>query len=169
MSKSVVKKNDILVMSVFHVKTAGNSSKPHETEFFIKMERRMVRRNHSVELHKPESEFGGFLEGMGYDCFADMPVADVGSDRIACVGNMSASADIVGMEDIKSDSFAGFGIKCDSGKILGGEKFFRLFGRKQIKLGKGNAVLDDPVPDCGRIRRVGFMKFSYANHILRLR
>ena len=156
MSKSVVKKNDILVMSVLHMESAGNCSNANKPKLFIKMESRMVCGNNRVELHKFKTKLRGFFKRMGNYCFTDMSVAKVCSYSIACVCNMAASSDVVGMQNIKTDGFAGICIKSDSGEILRFKKLFCFFYRKGFELRKSDAVFNNSVPDCSGISRIGF-------------
>ena len=104
----MIKKDDVFIMAVFHMKTAGDSSDSYKTKLFINMDSWVVCCNNGVELHKLKAKFCGFFKGMCNDGFADVFSAAIGFYSIARVCNMAASSDVVRMKNIKSNNFVGF-------------------------------------------------------------
>ena len=58
--------------------------------------------NDSVELQNPEAVFCTLFQAVQNEFLTDVLTAEFGADGIACVADVSASADIVRVEDIET-------------------------------------------------------------------
>ena len=132
----MIEKNNVFKMSVLHSEPAGNCSKAHKTELFIEMECRVICGNNGVKLHKAKTEFRSFFERMADKRFAEMFSSAIEFYSITCVGNVSASSDVVRVKDIEPDRSTRFRIKGDSGKILCLKNFSASFGKRASSCGK---------------------------------
>lgn len=79
--------------------------------------------------------------------------------RIACITDMTASAYVVGMQDIKSCNLLPV-IHCYTAIALGSKKFFSRFFIQKFFLGKGNSFLHDLIPDPDHCRKIPFFILS---------
>lgn len=139
--------NNILIHPIFIQKSSRNDAKLLKAKLFIQMKCGMVAFDYGVELQDAVAEvFCGF-HAVHDQLFTDMLSAERGCDSIAGVADMPAAADIVWMQDIKPDDFAGFFLTGNAGIGLGKEKCFAGLGSKQFCLWKSRTFGNDTVPD----------------------
>ena len=93
-------RTDILVMSVLHSESAGNCPKLFEAKAFVKMSCVYVGFHDSIELQNSETQSPPLFQTIKDKLLTYMLSSNSGWDCIACVADMAASADIIGMQDI---------------------------------------------------------------------
>ena len=103
--KQVIIGADVRKSAVFFQKASRNDPKLYETETFVQMPRRIVIRNHGVKLQDGEPELSSLRETVGHKGAANTAVPAVCRNGVAGVADMSAAADVVGMENVKADKF----------------------------------------------------------------
>lgn len=101
-------RNNILIMSVFHQKSARDNAESGKAELFIQFQRGVICADNCVKLKYAKAKPFSLFHTVRNKNFADMPSAQVAPDRVARVAYMSASADIVRVQNIQSDRFAAF-------------------------------------------------------------
>lgn len=88
-------------MTILHKETAGDGAELCESEPLIKMAGVDVAFNDSVELQHLKAMGIRFMKAVLHKLFADVLSSFVFLHAIGRVGNMTASADVVGMQDVK--------------------------------------------------------------------
>lgn len=145
---------NILIMPVLHAKAAGNGTELLKTEPFIEMPRMDVGGHDRVELQNTKTVQPCLNEAVFNQFFADMQSPAPAADRIARIADVSAAADVIGMEDVKAEYFAAFGILGDGGIALCGKKFAAVLRRQAFLLRKSDSLFNDLVPDPGHSRKI---------------
>ena len=87
-------------MTVFHTESAGDCAKLDEAQPLIQMSCMDIAFNDSIELQHPEAQGLSPAQAVKHQFFADVPPPCLRGDRIACVADMPAPSDIVGMKDV---------------------------------------------------------------------
>ena len=113
---------DVFVIAVFHSKAFCYCSKLNKTKAFIQMSCVNISCNNSVKLKNSKAVFLSFCKTICYKFFADMKSAEFFCDCIACITNMTATADIVWMQNIKSVNFVIITALCNSAVSLSSKK-----------------------------------------------
>lgn len=111
-------------MAIFPQKSAGNRSQLGEAKFFIQTQRGLVALDHRVELENPKSQIFSFPKTMFYQLFADMVPSPIRMDGVTGIADMSATTDIVGVQDIAADDFPAL--------LFAGQASKRLFRKKHL-------------------------------------
>ena len=145
---------DILVMAVVHAEAAGDDAEGSEAEALVQMPRVRIAGDDGIELQDAEAVRPALLETVGHQLFADVQTARRAFDGIACIADMAAAADIIGMQDIKAVNMAGQPVFGDGGKRLRCEKGCAGCRVQLLLLREGDAVLHDLVPDADQIRQI---------------
>ena len=91
----------VRVCPVLLAKAAGDNPELRESEALVKRQRRDIVSHDSVELKHPEAKLLTSVEAVGNKLAPDMLSAHIRAHRIACVGDMSAPADVVRVEDVQ--------------------------------------------------------------------
>ena len=89
-----------------------------KSEFLVQGKSAFVRSDNSIELQNAEPAFLPLGQGMAHEHLPDVVPTPFPGDGIAGVANMTASPDIVRMQDIKADDLPGFFVLSQSGKRL---------------------------------------------------
>lgn len=144
-------------MSVFHAEAARNNAQRAETHTFVKAAGVGIGGDGGVELYDSESMQFCLGDTIPDQFFADVEAAEPCADGKACIADVSAAANIVGMEDIQAIDFPGSGV-CGNGVIgLSGEKLPGRFWGQGVFLGEGNAALGGFVPNFNHVWQVVFL------------
>ncbi len=143
---------DILEAAVLHAEALRYGAKLHKSEALVKVAGMDIALHHGIELQNTEAVELCLLKAVKHQLLTDMEPARPGSDRVACIADMAASSDIVGMENIQTEDFAVF--FGDAGIALGSEKTSAAFGGKELLLRKRGSFLDYLVPDPDQIDHV---------------
>lgn len=83
-------------------------------------------------------------------------------DGIACIAYMTASADIIGVQDIEPEERSVFILRHPA-VGLGSEKIFPGRFAQRLFLRKGNAFLNHFIPDAGHRLYIGIFILSYCD------
>ena len=144
-------RNNVFVVAVFHQEAPGDAAELCESECLIQVESSFVGGDDGVELQNPEAEFLAGGQGVFYQLAADVPASDACFYGIAGVADVSAAADVVGVEDVQPDDFAGSFVFGNAGVRLTFEESNGLVAVDLVGLRKSDAIFDDGVPDvcCG--------------------
>ena len=143
-------RNDVFVAAVFHQEASGDAAELCEAECLVQVEGGFVGGYDGVELQDSEAEFLAGGQGVFYQLAPDVPASDAGFYGIAGVADVSAAADVVGVEDVQSDDFAGGFVFGDAGVRLAFEESYGFVAVDFVGLRKGDAFFDDGVPDVCR-------------------
>ena len=148
-------------MSVLHPESLWYGAQRDEAQPFIEMSCMDIGGDYCVELQNPETVKPSLMKTVKNQLFPDMISPQRGADGVACVAQMTASADIVGMQDVKSQKPAVGSIHSDPIVSLGGKKGRTgLFGQL-LFLGKSDSFLHRFIPDFDHLRKVFFLIGSY--------
>lgn len=140
-------RDDILEGTVLLPESARNHAKLNESELAIKSKSAFVCPDDGIELQDAESEFSCPTHGVADKRFPDMMPSPFRGHGITGIADMSASSDVVRMQNIESGDFSGFFVPDKSCKRLHGKERIAGFCSKLILLGEGYAVADDLVPN----------------------
>ena len=88
-------------MSVFHAEAAGDDAERMKTKALIQVPRMRVAGDDSVELQDAEAVRPALFETVGNQLFSDMQAARCALDRVAGVADMSAAANVIGVQIYK--------------------------------------------------------------------
>ena len=116
--------HDVLIFSVVFQKAAGYGSERHKAELFVKSVCGCVAFYNSVKLKNPKAEVFCGIKTVADELFSDMIAPQAAFYGEACVRYMAAAPDVVGVQDIKSDNFAGFCVLADAAAALRSEKVY---------------------------------------------
>ncbi len=143
-------RNNVFVAAVFHQEASGDAAELCEAEGLVQVEGGFVGGDDGVELQDPEAEFLAGGQGVLDQLAADVPASDACFYGIAGVADVSAAADVVGVEDVQPDDFAGGFVFGDAGVRLAFEESYGFVAIDFVGLRKGDAFFDDGVPDVRR-------------------
>ena len=156
-------RNDVFVV-------AGDAAELCEAEGLVQVKGSFVGGDDGVELQDPEAEFLAGGQGVFYQLAPDVPASDAGFYGIAGVADVSAAADVVGVEDVQPDDFAGSFVFGNAGVRLTFEESNGLVAVDFVGLRKGDAFFDDGVPDVCRgggifscVRSDGHLQADWVN------
>ena len=107
-------RDDIYVVPVFEQEAFGNHAELRKAKLFVQLQCRCVCRDDRIELQNSKADFLCFNKTIFHEKFADVLAALVFLDRIARIRNMPAAPDIVRVENVQPDHFAGVRINSDS-------------------------------------------------------
>ena len=141
-------------MAVLHAEAAGDDAERLEAEALVQVPRVCVAGDDGVELQDAEAARPALPETVGHQLFADVQTARFPLDRVAGVADVSAAADVVGMQDVQTVNMAGLPVLRDGGTGLLCEKGCTGGSVQQLLLRKGHAVLHNLVPDADQRRKV---------------
>ena len=108
---------------------------------------------HCVELQQTETAFSGGLQTVANKGFSHPSASGLRCHRIAGVGDVTAAADVVWMQDVHAKHSAV--LFRDTAGCLFGKEGFGFGEGQRFCLGKGNPVFHDLVPDGGHGGNVG--------------
>ena len=119
---------------------------------------------HGIELHQFESVFFCLVQTVGNQLFSNVfsPVDRINS--IACICNVTATANIVRMKYVKTN--AGSVVVCDGTVCLCSKKCLSALFIEKIYLWKSNTFLNDLIPNAHHSRHIGFTIVSDYHMIL---
>jgi len=143
-------------MPVFHTKSARDRSERDKPEPLIQVPRVYIGGDHSVELHNFKIMLPGLRKAVEHQLFADVLSPAPGAHRKARVADMSASADVVGMQNIHSVYFRVIFTFCDSTIRLLGKKRLPRFLGKIIFLRESDSLFNDFIPNPNHFRNIVF-------------
>lgn len=106
--------NNVLIMPVFHQETALNNANPGKTELFIQEKGRFIRTDYRIELQYLKAQIFALFHAVFHQNFTDPLAAFATLDGITGITDMPATPDVIGVEDIKPDHFAGFFLNGDA-------------------------------------------------------
>lgn len=105
---------NILVMSVFHQKSAWNDAELLKAQPFIEMTGVGIGTDDSVKLKDPEAVYFSLFHAIHDKLFPDVQTADGRSDGITCIADVTAAPDVVRVQNIESQNLPGSSILCDA-------------------------------------------------------
>ena len=110
-------------------KPPGMTPRGWKPRALVQVPRVCVAGDDGVELQDAEAVRPALPETVGHQLFADVQTARFPLDRVAGVADVSAAADVVGMQDVQTVNMAGLPVLRDGGTGLLCEK--RLRRRKR--------------------------------------
>ena len=140
-------RDDIFKCPVLLAEPTGDYAQLNKAEFPIQRKSAFVCPDNGIELQNTESAFFSLIDGMANKRFPDMMPSPFRSNGITGVADMSATPDIIWMQDIKSDYLSGFFVPRKACEGLRGKECMTGHRREFILLGKSNATTDDLVPN----------------------
>ena len=126
------------------------------------MARMEIRRNNRIKLKNSKAVFLSLLQGILHKLFAYMQSSGGRTDGIACIAYMTASADIIGVQDIESEDRSVFILRHPA-VGLGSKEIFPGRFIQKLFLRKGDAFLDNLIPDAGHRLDIGIFILSYRD------
>ena len=138
------------------VKAAGDCAEEVKAEPLVQAPSVDVAGNNRVKLHDFKAESLCTVKAVAHELFADVQTAAFRGYGIARVCYVTAPADIIGVQNIKTEDFAAFVIQGNSAAALRGEKLFSAFVRKTFFLRKSHAFKDNLVPYINHGGNIGF-------------
>ena len=94
-------RTDILIMSILHTEPLRDHAKLGKSKSLIKMSCRNIAGHNRIKLQDTKTMLFSPGQTVGYQLFADMLAPARGIHGIAGVCDVSAPADVVGMENVK--------------------------------------------------------------------
>ena len=149
---------DVLVMTVLHSEAARNGSELFESKTFIQVSGMRIALNDSVELQNPEAVFCTLFQAVQNEFLTDVLTAEFGTYGIACVADVSASADIVRVEDIETGDITVD--LCNTRICLRFEECLPGSHIKKLFLRKSDSFFNDLIPDGDHGGKVFIFKFA---------
>lgn len=113
-----------------------------------------IARHNCVKLQYTETMHFSLGYAIFYQLFSNMKSAVTVGYGVAGVADVSAAADVVGMQDVQTVNMAGLPVHRDGGTGLLCEKGCAGGSVQQLLLRKGHAVLHNLVPDADQRRKV---------------
>ena len=92
--------DNILIAAVLHEKAAGDNTQPYKAQLFIEMQRGVVICHYCIELQYPEPKPGSLFHAVRHQGLTHAFATHIRVHGVACVADMTAAADIVGMENV---------------------------------------------------------------------
>ena len=99
------------------------------------MARMEIRRNNRIKLKNSKAVFLSLLQGILHKLFAYMQSSGGRTDGIACIAYMTASADIIGVQDLESENRSVFILRHPA-VGLGSKKIFPGVSSRGSSCGK---------------------------------
>ena len=149
----------ILVLSAFEQKAVRNCAKLCKAELFVKVTGRKICFYNRIELQDFKSVFLSLNKAVHNKLFAYMTVSCSAFYGVACIADMTAPADIVGVKNIQTENFVAFTAFGNCAISLRAKKLCTAVAVEQIKLRESYAVINNLVPyfnHCRVISRIGF-------------
>ena len=140
-------RDDIFERSVLLPEPAGNYSQPNKAEFPIQRKSSFVCPDNGIELQNAEPAFFSLHNGMANKCFPDVMPSPFRSNGITGVADMSATSNIVRMQNIESGNLSGFFVPGKPRECLHGKECMTGVRREFIFLRESNAVTNDLIPN----------------------
>ena len=109
-------------MAVLHAEAAGDDAERLEAEALVQVPRVCVAGDDGVELQDAEAARPALPETVGHQLFADVQTARFPLDRVAGVADVSAAADVVGMQDVQTVNMAGLPVLRDAVQVCSAKK-----------------------------------------------
>ena len=98
----MIVRNDILIGAVFQAKTARYDPKLNKAQFFIKGKSGSIGADNGIELQNTKIQIFCHGKTVADQLFSYMLSPGVPPYRVACIADMSAAPDIIGVQDIKT-------------------------------------------------------------------
>ena len=95
-------------MSVLHPKAIRDNAKLSKSDPLVQMTGMDVALNNSVELKNFEAYFLRPRHTVKHELLADMLTPAFRADSVARIADVSASSNVVGMQDVQADDLAAF-------------------------------------------------------------
>ena len=137
----------VFISTVFFTKTAGNSTQPAKAQSLIKVPCMNIRLHHCIKLQDPVAQFPGPFKTVHNQLLTDVKSPQISFYGIACIADVPAASNIVGMQYVESQNLSGILVFCHCRQGLAGKKLrSRLFIQKLL-LGKSNTFFYHLIPD----------------------
>ena len=159
----MIVRTDVFIMSVLHPETSRNDAKLGKAKAFIQMSGVGIRPHDGIELKNAKAESLPLRETVQHQLFSDMQAAEGFAYRVAGVADVAAAADVVGMQDVKSQNLIGVGGFCDSAEGLFCEKRSSGLPIQQLRLRECDTVLYNFVPYRDHSLQIRFCISAYQD------
>ena len=159
-----VEEDDVLVVAVLHEEALRDAAQLCEAQALIEMQGMDVGSHDRIELHEAEAQSGAHSQRVFHKLFADVQPAFVRPDGIAGVGDVTASAHVVGVQDVETDKFARLTIHSDAGIGLAAEETVSLPLGQFLDLRERHAFTHHLVPNAHGLGHVLLLIFPDDNH-----
>ena len=140
MLQAMIIGTNIGIGAIFHAETAGNDSQLDKAKPLIQMAGMEIGCHYCIKLQHSETVCFCLTQAVQNQFFTDMQATPLLSHGVTGIGNVSTSAHIVGVKNIKSHKFAGLAISGYGYKSLIGKKCSTGWKRQALLLGKGNPL-----------------------------
>ena len=124
--------NDVLKMAIIHAKTLRDDTKSREADPFVEMQGTLIVGYDSVELQDTETETGSHCQRVLHQLLTDMLPPTAFFHGVTGVADVTATAHIVGMENIQANDFACLFVHRNSCIRLALKETPRLFQTKRF-------------------------------------
>lgn len=134
-------------MPVFHSEAIGDRAQLNKTKPFVQMSGVRIAFNNCIKLQYFKRVCFCLMQTVYDKFFSNVLTSAFRTDCVACVANMPASTDIIGMKDIKSMYCMVTFIFSDSRVCLRCKKLSPSHIIEQLLLRESNTFLYDLIPD----------------------
>ena len=110
MLQAMIIGTNIGIGAIFHAETAGNDSQLDKAKPLIQMAGMEIGCHYCIKLQHSETVCFCLTQAVQNQFFTDMQATPLLSHGVTGIGNVSTSAHIVGVKNIKSHKFAGLAI-----------------------------------------------------------
>ena len=152
-------------MPIIHAETARDGAKPMESQSLIEVQGMGVGCNNGIELKDAESMLCSLLQRVLYQLFADVHPSSSFLHGIACIADMTATANIVRMKDIQADDFRVIRIDSNPCVWLTCKKVIGSFLRQFLFLWECDTLADYSIPYLHRFWHICQIIFPNSDHI----
>ena len=164
-------RDDIFKCPVLLAEPTGDYAQLNKAEFPIQRKSAFVCPDNGIELQNAEPAFFSLHNGMANKRFPDVTPSPFRSNGITGVADMSATSNIVRMQNIESGNLSGFFVPGKPRERLHGKESMTGFRIKLVLLGEGNAIANNLVPNreasLNMFGRIGYYQKAHLKISLR--
>ena len=124
LSKFVIIWADIFIASILHAKALRDYAELHKAQPLIKMPRMDVRSNDCIKLQNSKSMCRALRQAIPHQLFPNVQAARISANGIAGIADMTASAYIVGVQNVQAINLSRISIRRNSTISLTRKKVF---------------------------------------------
>ena len=160
-----IEQDDVLVVPVLHEKTPGNAAQLREAQALIQVQGMDVSSHNRIELHETEPQSGTHCQRVLHEQLADVQPALARFNGIAGIGDVPATAHVIGVQDVEADNLARLAVHSYARIGLAVEEVVSLPLVQFLDLRECHAFTHHLVPDAHGIGHVLLLIFPNRNHL----
>ena len=161
-----IQEDNVLVVAVLHEEALGDAAQAGEAEALIEVEGMDVGGHNGIELKDAEAKACANGQRVLDELLADVQTTLVIPDGVAGIADVSATAHVVGVEDVETDDLARVAIDGNASIRLVAEEVGSLLLGQFIDLRKSHALAHHLVPYAHGLEHIGRLIFPDDNHVV---